>query len=104
MADIHNENLENRTSYPADDDLLKAFRHLRDKCGNDSHAEQFLVSFVGRTGSSIKAMKTQLRDRGFDIDVRDNLVAEARSLCHDPIVCTLHRFLVGVSCPPRYKP
>jgi hypothetical protein len=104
MADIYNDSLEDRTSYPGDNDLLKAFRHLRDECGNDSHAEKFLISFVGRTVSSIKAMKTQLRDRGFDLDVRDNLVAEARSLSHDPIKCTLHRFLADISCPPRYKP
>jgi hypothetical protein len=103
MADIYNESLENRTSYPADNDLLKAFRHLRDECGNDSHAEKFLISFVGRTASSTKVMKMQLRDRGFDLDVRDNLVAEARSISHDPIKCTRYKFFVDVSCPPRYK-
>jgi hypothetical protein len=104
MTDIYNESLENEASYPADDNVLKSFRHLREECGHDSHAEKFLTSFVGRTTLSILALKTQLRNMGFDSDVRNNLVAEARSLNCDPIKYTRYRFLVDVSCPLRYEP
>jgi hypothetical protein len=104
MTDIYNESLENEASYPADDNVLKSFRHLREECGHNSHAEKFLTSFVGRTTLSILALKTQLRNMGFDPDVRNNLVAEARSLNCDPIKYTRHRFLVDVSCPLRYEP
>jgi hypothetical protein len=103
MTDIYNESLEKGTDYPADDDLFKAFRHLRDECGNDSHAEKFLTSFVGRTTLSILVLKTQLRNKGFDPDVRNNLVAEARSLSRDAIKYTRYRFLVDVARPPRYR-
>jgi hypothetical protein len=104
MTDIYNESLENEASYPADDNVLKSFRHLREECGHNSHAEKFLTSFVGRTTLSILALKTQLRNMGFDPDMRNNLVAEARSLNCDPIKYTRHRFLVDVSCPLRYEP
>jgi hypothetical protein len=85
MTDIYNESLENEASYPADDNVLKSFRHLREECGHNSHAEKFLTSFVGRTTLSILALKTQLQNMGFDPDVRNNLVAEARSLNCDQV-------------------
>jgi hypothetical protein len=104
MADVYNHSLDNGTRYPADDNLLESFRHLRDECGNDSQAEKFLSTFVGRTTSAITSLKAQLQHREFDQEMQNNLLAEARSLERDPIKYLRSRFLVDIDSPPRYKP
>jgi hypothetical protein len=104
MADVYNHSLDNGTRYPADDNLLESFRHLRDECGNDSQAEKFLSTFVGRTTSAITSLKAQLQHREFDQEIQNNLLAEARSLERDPIKYLRSRFLVDIDSPPGYKP
>jgi hypothetical protein len=104
MADVYHHSLDNGTRYPADDNLLKAFRHLHEECGNDSQAEKFLTIFVGRTTSAITSLKAQLQHREFGHELQNNLLAEARSLERDPIKYLRSRFLVDIDRPPRYKP
>jgi hypothetical protein len=104
MADVYSHSLDDGTRYPADDNLLESFRHLRDECGNDSQAEKFLTTFVGRTTSAITSLKAQLQHREFDRDLQNDLLAEARSLERDPIKYLRSRFLVDFDSPPRYKP
>jgi hypothetical protein len=104
MADVYSHSLDNGTRYPADDNLLKAFRHLHEECGNDSQAEKFLTIFVGRTTSAITSLKAQLQHRKFDQELQNNLLAEARSLERDPIKYLRSRFLVDIDSPPGYEP
>jgi hypothetical protein len=104
MADAYHRSLDNGTRYPADDNFLKAFRHLHKECANDSQAEKFLTIFVGRTTSAITSLKAQLQHREFDQEIQNNLLAEARSLERDPIKYLRSRFLVDFDSPPRYKP
>jgi hypothetical protein len=104
MADVYNHSLDNGTQYPADDNLLESFRHLRDECGNDSQAEKFLLTFVARTASAITSLKAQLQHREFDQELQNDFLAEARSLQSDSIKYLRSRFLVDIDSPPRYKP
>jgi hypothetical protein len=104
MTEVCKDSLEGGETYPADDNLFNSFRHLHNTCGEDSHAEMFLISFVGRTTTSIAQLDMQLNRNGFDQDVQMCILAEARSHNRDPIEYTPRKFLVDASNPPRYEP
>lgn len=104
MEDIYDASLDNRTVYPADANLLKAFDSLVQEVGKNSHAEVFLICFVARTTPITSELEKQLGAHDFATDIRGSILAEARSFGHDPIKHMPRRFRVDTSHPPSYRP
>ncbi|KAH3963403.1 hypothetical protein HBI70_181390 [Parastagonospora nodorum] len=104
MQDVYDVSLDDHTVYPADEFLLKAFSHLVQEAGKDSHAESFLICFVARTTPTTSELEKQLNANGFAENIRGSLLAEARSFDRDPIEQTPQRFRVDTSHPPSYQP
>lgn len=104
MQDIYDASLDDSTVYPADANLLKAFNHLDQEVGIDSHAESFLICFVARTTPTTSELEKQLDAHDFAKDIRGSLLAEARSFDRDPIKHTPQQFRVDTSHPPSYQP
>jgi hypothetical protein len=88
----------------ADDHLLNAFQHLREQLGKGSHAEAFLICFIGRTAPLICQLERQLTAKNFDRDIKEKILAEARSFEGDPIKHHPHLFLGHPSSLLRYPP
>ncbi|KAH7395221.1 hypothetical protein DE146DRAFT_764965 [Phaeosphaeria sp. MPI-PUGE-AT-0046c] len=104
MAGIYVQALQERHSYPADPYVDQAFRHLHAEIGRDSHAERFLVCFIGRTAPLIPALKKQLKLYHFDKEICEKILAEARSFAPDPIRYDIARAHVDTLHPPQYAP
>jgi hypothetical protein len=104
MYDIYDASLNDCTVYPAGEYLLKAFNHLVQEVGKNSHAESFLICFVARTTPATSELEKQLGTHGFAENIRGSLLIEARSFDRDPIKHTLQRFQVDASYAPSYQP
>lgn len=104
MTDIYYEILQTREHYPVDKNLDQAFRHLCEVVSTNSHAEKFLICFVGRTTLLTSELEKQIKRHKFEEEISDRILAEARSFSADPIKCASKRFRVDVSDAPRYRP
>ncbi|KAB2110105.1 hypothetical protein AG0111_0g471 [Alternaria gaisen] len=86
--------------YTTDESLLEAFQHLRDQIGRNSHAENFLICFAGRTAPSISELERNLDTAKTDPAIRNEILAEARSFSPDPIKNQPEMFFVNDGRPP----
>ncbi|KAF1919687.1 hypothetical protein BDU57DRAFT_569476 [Ampelomyces quisqualis] len=104
MTSIYDETLRSREHYPVDEDLDQAFCHVRKEVGTNSHAEKFLICFVGRTTSLTSELEKRINRHIFDEEISGQLLAEARSFSPDPIKHASKRFRVDAFNPPYYRP
>jgi hypothetical protein len=106
MRDVHVHHTEHGTKrqWPADEQLCCAIQYLREEVGPSSHAENFLICFVGRAAPLICELERQLNRWRFEKNVREKILAEARSFERDPIKHQPNRFMVSVSDLPKYPP
>jgi hypothetical protein len=106
MRNVYGYYVESRSNgqYPVNQYLFEAFQHLRKEFGPNSHAEDFLCCFVGRTAPLICELERQLNDVRFDQCVKEKMLAEARSFDKDPIKYQPQRFMVSLRNPPKYPP
>ncbi|CAN9242114.1 unnamed protein product [Alternaria alternata] len=88
--------------YTTDESLLEAFQHLRDQIGRNSHAENFLICFAGRTAPSISELERDLGTAKADPAIRNEILAEARSFSPDPIKNQPEMFFVNDRRPPSH--
>jgi hypothetical protein len=109
MASVHAKIVDggdtgSRLQYTADGSLIRAFQHLRDRVGRNSHAENFLICFAGRTAPLICELERTLNTKNMDRVLRDAILAQARSFRPDPIKHQPRLVLVDLQKPPRYPP
>ena len=107
MIGIHANIVDGRVAdldfqYTTDESLLEAFQHLRDQIGRNSHAENFLICFAGRTAPSISELERNLDTAKTDPAIRNEILAEARSFSPDPIKNQPEVFFVNDRRPPSY--
>ena len=88
--------------YTTDESLLEAFQYLRDQIGRNSHAENFLICFAGRTAPSISELERNLDTTKTDPAIRNEILTEARSFSPDPIKNQPEVFFVNDKRPPSY--
>jgi hypothetical protein len=106
MADIYKASVErgDGEQYSADKHLLYAFNHLWEQVGRNSHAEKFLICAVGRAAPLIRELKHQLNINQYDVEMKKNILKEARSFSQDPITYRPGLFRVSIENPPQYLP
>ncbi|KAI4961322.1 hypothetical protein J4E86_000350 [Alternaria arbusti] len=109
MTDIHariinGSGTDSRWQNTADGSLVKAFLHLREQVDRNSHAEKFLICFVGKTAPFISDLERNLNRERHDSAIRDEILTAARSFGPDPIKHEPQTFRVNPQQPPKYRP
>ncbi|KAI4664036.1 uncharacterized protein J4E79_003536 [Alternaria viburni] len=109
MTDIHariinGSGTDSHWQNTADGSLVKAFLHLREQVGANSHAEKFLICFVGKTAPFISELEQNLTREHLDPAIRNEILEKARSFGQDPIKHQPQMFRINPQQPPKYRP
>jgi hypothetical protein len=80
-----------------DANIAQAFRHLNSYCAKQSHAERFLVCYIGSFAIDEKILRAQLGRYDFGSDVSEDITEEARAQAsgRNWIVDDVSRFLLA---------
>ncbi|KAF2645536.1 hypothetical protein P280DRAFT_531707 [Massarina eburnea CBS 473.64] len=104
MRDFYLRAKWERKELHVDTNMALAFRHLEKHCGSDSHAERFLISFIGGLAHDELQLITDLRLRDIKDDVYRAVLKDARASNRDWIRDDVARFMVECESPvPVYK-
>ncbi|KAI4686940.1 uncharacterized protein J4E84_005311 [Alternaria hordeiaustralica] len=109
MTDVHarvinGSGTDSHWQNTADRSLVKAFLHLREQVGANSHAEKFLICFVGKTAPFISELEQNLTREHLDPAIRNEILEKARSFGQDPIKHQPQMFRINPQQPPKYRP